>query len=178
MRVRNKWATGLLLVVSGLFGCAPQVVGIYNSDQVKIEPKTFYVYGIEDVKSLSDAEKQLNKRLVDIINDDLEMKGLKKSSLADIYVSFMVNVHTSQETRETPINSYNYRYYNYNYLNPYNSSTQNYKEGVFIIDVKNQDNKLVWQGNKTFKLKSRDSVQEVLPVICAEVINSFDLNRL
>lgn len=167
---------GLFIPFLWLGACAPKVVGIYNPNQLKAKPKTFYVYGIEELKSLSEQEQKLNTQLVEIISTDLTRKGLKQSALADIYISFIINVHSSQESREQPMNYFDYRYNNY--LFPTNISTQNYKEGVFIIDIRNQDNKLVWQGNKTFKLSSRESVREILPELCEEVINSFDLTRL
>ena len=177
MRARNKLIVALLLPFLWLVACAPKVVGIYNPNQLKTKPKTFYVYGIEELKSLPEEEQKLNAQLVEIISSDLTRKGLKQSALADIYVSFIINVHSSQESREQPMNYWDYRYNN-NYLFSPNISTRNYKEGVFIIDIKNQDNKLVWQGNKTFKLSSRESVREILPELCTEVINSFDLAKL
>ena len=63
------------------------------------------------------------------------------------------------------------------YPSSYDYSTQSYKTGVFIVDIKNSRGKLVWQGSKTFKLKSKQSVQATLPEICQEVIAAFDINH-
>ena len=54
---------------------------------------------------------------------------------------------------------------------------QNYKEGVLIIDVKNNDGRLIWQGSKTFKTRSKHNISESLPEICREVITAYDLNH-
>jgi hypothetical protein len=113
------------------------------------------------------------------VKKDLESKGLRPSSLPDIYVSFVINIHTSEETTVDNYSRYDYnrRYYNYGYMNPDFYNTNQYKEGVLIIDIKNADNKLIWQGSKTFKVKSRASLRESLPQICQEIIASFDLSR-
>jgi len=136
-----------------------------------INPKTFGVFAAEDYASLSEANKKLAGQLKSIISKGLELKGLRGSALPDLYVSYLINVHTSSETQRDNYNPYN----RYNYNSYYNYSTRNYKEGVLIIDVKNDDQKLVWQGSKTFKVSSKQSISELLPEICREVIAVYTI---
>jgi hypothetical protein len=167
----------LLIFAFLITGCAPKVVGIYNDSAFKKNQRTFIVLNPKRDNSLPGEKKLLDDRLNDIITTSLENKGLKTSSLPDLYVSYMASVYNTSETTSNN-NNYNnpYSRNNYMYQSPYDYSTTSYKTGVFIIDIKNSQNKLVWQGSKTFKLKSKQSVQATLPEICREVIMAFDIN--
>lgn len=170
----------LFLIVGILASCAPKVVGIYNAEVLKSTPKSFHVYSIDEVKSLSEEEQEFDQKLISIITKNLISKGLKESSLPELYVSYMISVHSSEEVKDTNPNRYDpyYRYYNYSYIDPLRIDTRTYKQGVLIIDIKNDDNKLVWQGSKSFKLSSRKSSKEELIVICQEIIALFDPAQL
>ena len=159
-----------------LAACSTKVVGIYNSGSLSAPPKSFHVYFPEEEESFSKERQKLDQQLVEIIFAELESRQLKKSSLPDLYVSFIISVHTSEEINENNMNPYDYRYrnYNYGYYDPYRFNSRSYKEGVFIIDIRNSDNKLVWQGSKSFKLNAKNSSSEELIATCREVIASFD----
>jgi hypothetical protein len=162
----------LLVVISVLVSCATKVVGIYNPEVAQTKPKTYGVYAVDDYASISEDNKKLDNRLQSIIGKDLELKGLKESALPDIYVSYIISIHTSSETRQDEYNTYN----RYNYNSPYNQyTTRNYKEGVLIIDVRNEDQKLIWQGSKAFKVGSKQSIGELLPGICNEIIAVYTI---
>ena len=167
----------LIIFILIITGCAPKVVGIYNDGAFNKNLRTFIVSNPNGEYSSSDEKMLLDNRLNDIITTSLENKGLRTSSLPDLYVTYMTSVYN---TSETTTNNYNYgnpySRSNYRYQNPYDYSTTSYKTGVFIIDIKNSQNKLVWQGSKTFKLKSKQSVQASLPEICQEVIGAYDNN--
>ena len=168
----------LIIIALLISGCAPKVVGIYNDSAFNKNLRTFIVSNPNGENSLSDENKLLDDRLNDIITTSLENKGLKTSSLPDLYVSYMTSVYNTSETTSNSNNYGNpYSRNNYMYQNPYDNTTTSYKTGVFIIDIKNSQNKLVWQGSKTFKLKSKQSVQAILPEICQEVITAFDTNH-
>lgn len=172
--VRNSILLFLAFLIAG---CAPKVVGIYNDNAFNKNLRTFIVHNPSEENSLSGESKLLDDRLNDIITTSLENMGLKTSSLPDLYVSYKTSVYNTSETTTNNYNNNNpYSRSNYMYQNPYDYSTTSYKTGVFIIDIKNSRNKLVWQGSKTFKLKSKQSVQASLPEICQEVIAAFDTN--
>ena len=164
----------LILTLWFLAGCATNVASIYNYEVAKKKPATFLLHHSE-YDTLSTDNKNLDNELFAIINKNLKQMGLKQSALPDLYVSYIIKVHTSTES---PRNNY---YNNYNYVNrfnsPHNYSTQNYKEGVLIIDIKNNDGRLIWQGSKTFKIRSKHNIRESLPEICQEVITAYDPNH-
>ena len=168
----------LLLFLWLITGCGTKVVGNYNDSAFNNNQRTFIVQLPRASKSLTGENKLLDNRLQDIITTNLENKGLSTSSLPDLYVSYIISVYNTSETTSNNYN-YNNQYSRSNYMYPssYDYSTQSYKTGVFIIDIKNSRGNLVWQGSKTFRLKSKQSVQATLPEICQEVITAFDINH-
>ena len=164
---RYLWLIFIFLLIS----CAPKIVSIYNHDLTNKTPVTFLVHPASEYTSLSAENSTLDNRLQKIIYNSLVLKGLKESALPDLNVSYMINVHTSSVTQQDNYSSYNR--YNYNY--PYNYSTRKYKEGVLIIDIKNNAGKLVWQGSKTFKIGSKQSIDGMLPDICREIISVYNI---
>ncbi len=159
----------MLIAVMIITGCATKVVSIYNTDIKRQTPNTYLLQTSENLGSLSVDNKKLDSILQGIIISGLDNKGLKSSSLPDLYVSYLINVYSSSETTS------NYDLYSYSYYSYYNYTTRNYKEGVLIIDIKNDDGILVWQGSKTFRLRSRLSVHDLLPKICREIIETYKL---
>ena len=161
----------MVIFIFLLSGCATKVVSIYNSDIANNKPNTFLIIPASESTSLSADNKKLDSKLLTVIRNGLELKGLKDSAIPDLYVSYIISVHTSSETQQDSYSRYNRYYYSY----PYNYSTRNYKEGVLIIDIKNDDGKLIWQGSKTFKIRSKQSVEELLPEICREIIMAYNI---
>lgn len=164
----------LLLAIFSI-GCSTQVVSIYNTDVSNSALKTFRVRPSNNISSMSSENIYLDSLLSNIISTSLAEKGLKISSIPDLYASYMVSVHSSTSDQPNNFNPYS----RYNYMDPYfnNYQTRTYKEGVLIIDLKNDRGKLIWQGSKTFKLKTRQSVVELLPELCKEIISSYELGR-
>jgi hypothetical protein len=161
----------LVIIILMLSGCATKIVGIYNYSAIDKTPATYFVHLPGESASSIDNQR-IDSLLQTVISKSLELKGLRSSSLPDLYVSYLINVHTSSETQQDNYNPYNR--YNYNYY--YNYSTRNYKEGVLIIDIKNDDKILVWQGSKTFKIRSKQSVEELLPEICREIMTAYNID--
>lgn len=159
-----------------LAGCASKVVGIYNSGSLPRTPNSFHVYFPDEEESLSIERQKFDQELAEIIVTGLEGKGLKESSLPDLYVSFMISIHTTEETNQNNMSpfDYRYRYNNYGMYDPMRFDSQSYKEGVLIVDFKNADNILVWQGSKSFKLSARRSSTEELLTSCREIIAAFE----
>jgi hypothetical protein len=155
-----------------LASCATKVVSIYNHDISNKNHNSYLIQPTTEYASLSAENQKIDSLLQKVISKSLEGKGFKLSALPDLYVSYIINVHTSSETQQDNYSPYN----RYNYYYPYNYSTRNYKEGVLIIDVKNDDGKLIWQGSKTFKIRSKRSVEELLPEICGEIMTAYIMN--
>ena len=162
----------LVIIILMLSGCAPKIVGIYNYSAINKTPATYIVHPPDKYASLSIDNQRIDSLLQVVISNSLELKGLRQSSLPDLNVSYIINVHTSSVTQQDNYNPYNR--YNYDYY--YNYSTRNYKEGVLIIDIKNDDKILVWQGSKTFKIRSKQSVEELLPEICREIMAAYNID--
>ena len=154
--------------------CSSQVVGIYNPGSLTRPPQSFHVLVDHKDSNVSAEQQQFDERLIDIITSSLESKGLKQSSLPDLYVSFIISVHSSEEINETAYSPYDYRFRYYNYYDPTRFNSRTYKEGILIIDIRNLDNQLVWQGSKSFKLSARNSSTDELITSCREIIAEFD----
>ena len=170
MRVRAS----LIAFAFITLGCSSNIVGIYNTE---IGHSTFRTFGLSQSSSIgstSTDNQSLDSLLLTIISSELLEKGLKKSSIPDLYASYLISIYPSS-TESQNINS---PYSNYNNMDPYyyNYTTKTYKEGVLIIDIKNDTGKLVWQGSQNFKLKTRSSVNETLPEICRAIISTYKLN--
>ena len=174
-----KSKIAFLAVLLFLSACSAKVIGIYNLEVVKTVPKTFHIYLPDELKSLSEQEKETDQKLAAIIRQDLLSKELKESSIPDLYISYIINVHSSQEINQPSYSRYDYyRYYNYGYYDPSRLNTKTYKQGVVIIDIRNQENKLVWQGSKSFKLSSKKNSRDELNTIFQEIIASFNPQEL
>lgn len=164
MKVKNSL---LLVCILLQYGCGTKVVSIYNIDHNRKTPSTYQIITQRESSYLSAENKKLDSLLQTIIQKGLIAKGLDSSSIPDIYVSYLINVYASSETTR------NNNMYNYTYPSSFNYTTRNYKEGVLIIDIIDEDRILIWQGSKTFKLRSRLSVHDILPDICKEIIDTY-----
>jgi len=171
MKVKNKL---ILFLVLSLTGCSAKVVSIYNSDVSNVSYKTFTLQNVRKPNSVSSDNKKLDSLLSKIIIKNLLEKGFKQSSIPDLYASYLINVHSSFETQNNNYNPYSAS----SYFDPYsyNYNTRTYKEGVLIIELKNDEGRLVWQGSKTFKLNSKSSIRETLSDICLEIIETYQIN--
>ena len=167
-----KVASYILIIILTLSGCAPKVVSIYNHEVTNKNPNSFLVNSANEYSSRSVANQKIDSLLQAVISQSLSLKGLKISAVPDLYVSYVIDVHTSSETQQDNYSPYNR--YSYNY--PYNYSTRNYKEGLLIIDIKNNRGKLIWQGSRTFKIRSKQSVEMLLPEICREIMIAYKLD--
>ena len=155
-----------------LSGCATKVVSIYNHDVTNKNPISFLINPASEYASRSVANQKIDSVLQAVISQSLSLKGLKISALPDLYVSYVIDVHLSSETQQDNYSPYN----RYTYNDPYNYSTRNYKEGLLIIDIKNNRGKLIWQGSRTFKIRSKQSVEALLPEICREIMIAYNIN--
>lgn len=115
----------------------------------------------------------LESRIRAAIDSELLTKGYSLKETAD--VDFQVNYSVTIQDK-TDVRSYNtysglasdfsmgrgrYRYgYNMEYYNQPEVMTIHYKEGTFIVDIIDSENKLVWRGSAEARLKKSLSVEE------------------
>ena len=111
MRLKVKL---LSMAIIFLLGCSPRVVGIYNEGVGK-NAKTFMILLPDKKTELTEENIRLDEQLQEIIKNSLGDKGLEPSRLPDLYLSYMINVHTASDTQHDNYNFNRFNYYNYYY---------------------------------------------------------------
>ena len=91
MRVR----VSLISLIFFALGCSSNIVGIYNSNIEKNTFKTFSVNQSTSISSTSSENQSLDSLLLTIIANELLEKGLKKSSIPDLYASYLISIYPS-----------------------------------------------------------------------------------
>ena len=167
----NKWFVkicfGFLFVLAG---CASsRVVSFYFEDEGQIHFKTFSFYK-RDVAALNPTQVRMDSLIESTISEGLISKGYKLDYPSDAYVSFQITTGNTSSSQVS--NPYYYRRTYYPYY-PNDVSVTNYKEGIFLIEIYNQKDKLIWQGSKTFKERSSKDIKLILLQDAAEIIGSF-----
>lgn len=163
----------VLITLLALFsGCSTKVISFYVEDEPKIEFDTFSFYKRE-VSELNEEQSKLDSLLQLTIENTLIEKGYTKSYPSDVYIGFSITTGTSSTTQSP----YDIRYPNYSpynrYGNYYYTTTTQYKEGVFLIELYNRDDKLIWQGSKTFKVRSSVPIKDMLLQNATEIMSVF-----
>lgn len=159
-----------LVILLILGGCsATKVISFYVEDESNIDFSTFSFYKRETGK-LNKEQLQLDSLLETTIANKLIEKGYKKAYPSDVYISFQI---TTGSTSSSQMNNpyYGSRRY-YPYYN-YNVSVTQYKEGVLLVELRNNDDKLIWQGSKTFKVRSSNEIKQLLLQNASEIIQAF-----
>lgn len=177
--VKINWQNGLwfTLVIMVLQGCSNAVM-IDSDHQAGIDFSHYKAYRWHDN---SDAARSyhgndiLDNRIREAIDLELSTKGyiLKETGDVDFQVNYSVTIKD-----KTDVQSYNnyggpasgfsmgygrghYRYgYSLQYYNQPEVVTVHYKEGTFIVDIVDPENKLVWRGSAEGRLKKNRSVEE------------------
>ena len=168
MRNTSFYVWIILLMACG----GTRVVSFYNPTYERNKYKSFTIRENYDHDKLSREHQKLDSLILDEVRKGFLSLGYKESSLPDLYVTFQINLNTTSETH-TERNYYSgYNYYGYSPY-PYNIYTTNYKEGVVILEVRNDNNKLVWQGSKDFKVKKGKETSELLIETIGEIARSF-----
>lgn len=177
--MKRNWINGLwfALVIMVLQGCS-NAITIDSDHQAGIDFSQYKAYRWHDN---SDAARSyhgndiLDKRIREAIDLELLTKGymLKETGEVDFQVNYSVTI-----TAKTDVQSYNnysgpasgfsmgygrghYRYgYSMQSYNEPEVRTVHYKEGTFIVDIVDPENKLVWRGSAEARLKKNLSVEE------------------
>ena len=153
-----------------LSACASNVVSFYVVDEQKIDFSTFSFYE-RKTNNLSSEQLKIDSLIEQNISIILVNTGFNNRSKSDIYISYSITLGaTSSSSVE------NNRYNNYNYSPYQNVNTTHYKEGVMLIEIFNKQDKLLWQGSKSFKVRKSIDTKELLIQYAKEITSSFKSN--
>ena len=138
----------LFILLSSVFLYSCSTVKVVSDYDTKVDFSTyktfaFYKKGI-DKASVSDLDK---KRIMRAIENELNKKGLVKSTNPDILVSIFTK---SREKVNVTDNNFGYGFgwgYNPWFFGSTNLNINQYTEGTLFIDfIDKNKNELVWQG--------------------------------
>ncbi len=156
--------------------CSTNVVSFYVVGESAIQFETFSFYD-RDTEKLRPQQKSLDSLIELSISNVLISKGFKEQNNSDVYVSYSITLGTSSTSNvdNQHYDSYSNRaYYPYNYN--YNVTTTNYKEGVLLIEFWSKEEKLLWQGSKSFKVRKSINTRELFISYAKEITASFKAN--
>ena len=169
----------ILLCIGILTSCSSvKVVSDYDTKVDFSTYKTFAFYkkGI-DKASVSDLDK---KRIMRAIENELNKKGLVKSTNPDILVSIFTK---SREKVNVADNNFGYGFgwgYNPWFFGSTNLNINQYTEGTLFIDfIDKNKNELVWQGigSGAMKMSNIDKKEERINEFVNKIILAYPPNQ-
>lgn len=162
---------GYLLFLSFLAACSSsKVISFYVVEEQSINFESFSFY-TRNLKDLRPQQKELDSLIELSISTELIRKGFKKRDFADVYVSYKISLGTSSTASvERP------RYSSPVYYPNNNVNTTHYKEGVLLIEISTKDDKLLWQGSKSFKVGKSTNTRLLLLDYAQEITGNFKPN--
>ena len=169
----------ILLCIGILTSCSSvKVVSDYDVQVDFSTYKTFAFYkkGI-DKASVSDLDK---KRIMRAIENELNKKGLVKSTNPDILVSIFTK---SREKVNVTDNNFGYGFgwgYNPWFFGSTNLNINQYTEGTLFIDfIDKNKNELVWQGigSGAMKMTNIDKKEERINEFVNKIILAYPPNQ-
>lgn len=154
-----------------------KVVSDYDTQVDFSTYKTFAFYkkGI-DKASVSDLDK---KRIMRAIENELNKKGLVKSTNPDILVSIFTK---SREKVNVTDNNLGYGFgwgYNPWFFGSTNLNINQYTEGTLFIDfIDKNNNELIWQGigSGAMKMSNIDKKEERIKEFVSKIISAYPPN--
>ena len=168
----------ILLCIGVLTSCSSvKVVSDYDTKVDFSTYKTFAFYkkGI-DKASVSDLDK---KRIMRAIENELNKKGLVKSTNPDILVSIFTK---SREKVNVTDNNLGYGFgwgYNPWFFGSTNLNINQYTEGTLFIDfIDKNNNELIWQGigSGAMKMSNIDKKEERIKEFVSKIISAYPPN--
>ena len=168
----------ILLCIGILTSCSSiKVVSDYDTKVDFSTYKTFAFYkkGI-DKASVSDLDK---KRIMRAIENELNKKGLVKSTNPDILVSIFTK---SREKVNVTDNNFGYGFgwgYNPWFFGSTNLNINQYTEGTLFIDfIDKNKNELIWQGigSGALKMSNMDKKEERINDFVNKIISVYPPN--
>ena len=156
------------IILLGILGaCSSSVKSFYVVDEDKIDFDTFSFYALNN-ENLRPKQRRLDRLIEMTIYQVLTEKGFTQKNYPDTYISYKISLGTSATSnidRHQPYRSY--------YYPEYNISTTQYKEGLLLIELYTKDDRLLWQGSKTFKVGKSKNTELLLLEMAKEVISAF-----
>ena len=165
-----KKISAILIMATLLFftSCiSSKVISFYVIDDVDLNFQTFSFYRRE-VSKLNTEYIEVDKKIQHSIETELINKGCKKANPSDVYISFKITTETNISNQINRPSNYYQGYSPY-----YNISTSQYKEGVMVFEFWSDNDKLLWQGSKTFKVRKSQELKELLVQYAMEITSSF-----
>lgn len=160
-----------LIVIASVFNfCSPSTISFYVVDENKINFNSFSFYD-RDTKTLKPKQQELDSLIELAISTELIRKGFEKQSTSDVFVSYKISMGTSSSTSIDRQRYSSPVYYPANHI-----STSHYKEGVLLIEIYSQKDKLLWQGSKAFKVGKSIDTPRLLLEYAKEIISAFKEN--
>ena len=151
--------------------CSSSKVISFHNDEFDLSSiKTFAIRVTHDRERLTEAQQQVDSILLETIMRQMRSRGYEPSKAPDVFVSYEVSINSKSESRVNEPSYYSRRYYS-----PYDYSvtTYNYTQGMILVEVKNSEGRLIWQGSKDFKVKKNVSTQELLRQSIIEIIANY-----
>ncbi len=166
----------LFILLLFIEACSPKVVSFYVVDEDKISVNSFSFYA-RDTNELRPQQKELDSLIERSITSELLKKGFKERHESDIIVSYQITLGTSSISN---VNNqhFNNNQYNRMYYPHYGVTTTNYKEGVLLIEFWDKNEKLLWQGSKSFKVRKTVDTKEMFIEYAKEIAFAFKTKEL
>jgi len=157
-----------------LTACSSHVISFYVVDEPAIQFEYFSFYD-RDTEKLRPQQKSLDSLIELSISNVLVSKGFKEQRSSDVYVSYSITLGTSSTSN---VDNQHFRPYSNRAFSRYNYNvtTTNYKEGVLLIELWSKEEKLLWQGSKSFKVRKSINTRELLVSYATEITASFKPN--
>jgi len=164
-----------LLILLIALGCkSTEVQSFYNES---VDFGQFYTFKIINPlhrgNDFSEKGIEATENIENSIAHEMELKQYRYGTRADLVVNYQIILDDKIEYRVNDYYSpYSYRYSGYPYDPYYSVSKKHFKEGVFMIEIKDQRNrKLLWQGsldlkiNKKYLKDSKSIISETVALI-------------
>lgn len=151
------------LIIIGMlaFACStPKVIKYLDAD---LDYSAYHTYRLinykSDDKSYDEEGLALFNQIEQSINQNLQDKGYKPASKADLVARYEIVSTTTTENRGYDPYAFNRAYYD-----PYNTwNNQKRIEGVILIELRDKKRKkLVWQGSLDLKYAKKEDPKETL----------------
>ena len=160
-----------LLVAVFLFNsCAPNTISFYLEDESKVNFNSYSFYA-RDVNNLKPQQRQLDSLIELTISNELTKKGFEKKSSSDVYLNYKISIGTSSSASIE-----RQRYNNTVYFPEQQVNTSHYKEGVLLVEIYSNEDNLLWQGSKKFKVGKSSNTPLLLLEYAEEIMHSFKSN--
>ncbi len=165
------WAVCMLLLVTQ---CKTRTISFYVVDKDKLSFSTFDFYA-KDTEGLTPRQQTTDSLLQHTITQVLQSNGYRQASPAQVYIAYQLTTGMATNINSTTNYAHNspYRYNPYPYLYDQPAYRTDYKEGVFIIELYSNQDKLLWQGSQSFKVKPGSETQPLLVSLAHNIMESF-----